>query len=39
LRYFVLYGFITIPAMAGSAFVLISTLLATHAGLGSRTSR
>jgi len=27
LRYFVMYGFVTIPVMAGAAFVLISALL------------
>jgi disulfide bond formation protein DsbB len=34
LRYFVLYGFVTIPAMAGTAFLLTSALLVTHGWLG-----
>ena len=37
LRYFVLYGWVTIPAMAGAAFFLISTLMvisALFAGAG-----
>lgn len=37
LRYFVTFGFVTIPVMAGSAFLLIVTTVATHALLmGSR---
>lgn len=33
-RYFVLYGFLTIPAMAGAAFLLISTLMVISARFG-----
>jgi len=34
LRYFVLYGWVTIPAMAGAAFLLIGTLMVISACLG-----
>lgn len=39
LRYFVTFGFVTIPTMAGSAFLLIVTTVAAHAWLVSRPSQ